>query len=106
MNKEKKSINVVIFSSSCIEFASFAKLWAFFFLFQGVNNEKYSLPPYPPYIDPFSMDQEMQDNSNENENVYDTCYHLLKLYCDRSYRLDKLLMPETYTTDHLDYRLR
>lgn len=98
-------INVAIFTISCIELALLTKQWGFL-LFQGVNIEKYSLPPYPPYIDPFSLNQEMQDNSNENENVYDTCYHLLKLYCDRSHRLDKLLMPETYTTDHLDYRLR
>ena len=87
-------------------------LWTTFvtlpFLLQGTDNEKYSLPPFPPYIDPFDLNEEMLDGSkgNESENVYDTCYHLLKLYCDRSYRLDKLLMPETYTTDHLDYRLR
>lgn len=72
--------------------------------FQG--DKKYSLKPYPSYINSLDMDVEMTDDkATEHETVYDTCYHLLKLYCDRAYRLDQLLIPETYTTDHLDYRL-
>lgn len=54
------------------------------------------------------MDKEMSEGPDapDSEVPYDTCYHLLKLYCDRAHRLDQLLMPQTYTTDHLDYRLR
>ncbi|KFM59064.1 Nuclear pore complex protein Nup98-Nup96, partial [Stegodyphus mimosarum] len=71
--------------------------------FQGTGcHGKYSMPPYPPYIDIKDLTKDIVDDS---EMVYDTCYHLLKLYCDRSHRLDQLLMPETYSEDHLDYRL-
>ncbi|XP_042901697.1 nuclear pore complex protein Nup98-Nup96 isoform X1 [Parasteatoda tepidariorum] len=62
---------------------------------------KYSSPPYPSYVEGIEIESEDQDSITE----YDTCYHILKLYCDRSYRFELLLMPETYTTDHLDYRL-
>ncbi|GFT07519.1 nuclear pore complex protein Nup98-Nup96 [Nephila pilipes] len=70
--------------------------------FQGTGPYgKYSCPPYPIYMD----DLDLTEKSEEFDPVYDTCYHILKLYCDRSYRFDLLLMPETYSTAHLDYRL-
>lgn len=70
--------------------------------FQGTGPfGKYSCPPYPMYMD----DLDLSEKSKELDPVFDTCYHILKLYCDRSYRFDLLLMPETYSTAHLDYRL-
>ncbi|KAM7291457.1 nuclear pore complex protein Nup98-Nup96 [Ixodes scapularis] len=63
----------------------------------------YAVPPYPPYYDvfeePFSLDGERSDAP------HDTCFHLLKLYCDRSQRLDRLLDPVTSVPSHLDYRI-
>uniref|UniRef100_V5H4S5 Putative nucleoporin 98 n=1 Tax=Ixodes ricinus TaxID=34613 RepID=V5H4S5_IXORI len=63
----------------------------------------YAVPPYPPYYDvfeePFSLDGERSDAP------HDTCFHLLKLYCDRSQRLDRLLDPVTSVASHLDYRI-
>ncbi|KAF8794857.1 Nuclear pore complex protein Nup98-Nup96 like protein [Argiope bruennichi] len=70
--------------------------------FQGTGpNGKYAFPPYPLYMEELENSEKLE----EFDVVFDTCYHILKLYCDRSYRFDLLLMPETYSTAHLDYRL-
>ncbi|XP_022250007.1 nuclear pore complex protein Nup98-Nup96-like isoform X2 [Limulus polyphemus] len=74
--------------------------------FQGEsNNEKYAKPPFPPYIE--NNISQLWDimKPEETYQLYDTCYHLLKLYCDRSHRLDQLLSPTTSVSSHLDYRL-
>ncbi|KAG8180121.1 hypothetical protein JTE90_012136 [Oedothorax gibbosus] len=71
--------------------------------FQGTSEYgRYASPPYPSYLDASDMSEISEEDSS---NIFDTCYHLLKLYCDRSHRFDMLLMPETYSPDHLDYRL-
>ncbi|GBM73219.1 Nuclear pore complex protein Nup98-Nup96 [Araneus ventricosus] len=70
--------------------------------FQGTGPYgKYAFPPYPLYMEDLDNSEKLE----EFDVVFDTCYHILKLYCDRSYRFDLLLMPETYSTAHLDYRL-
>ncbi|GIY84618.1 hypothetical protein CDAR_169222 [Caerostris darwini] len=69
--------------------------------FQGTGpHGKYARPPYPLYMEDLDPTEK-----EEFDIMFDTCYHILKLYCDRSYRFDLLLMPETYSTAHLDYRL-
>ncbi|XP_054715876.1 nuclear pore complex protein Nup98-Nup96-like [Uloborus diversus] len=74
--------------------------------FQGTEtNQKYSLPPYPDYFDLDAVIESEVDSTEAPDKIFDTCYHLLKLYCDRTHRFDQLLMPATYTWDHLDYRL-
>ncbi|XP_014213308.1 nuclear pore complex protein Nup98-Nup96 isoform X2 [Copidosoma floridanum] len=35
----------------------------------------------------------------------DLCYHLIKLYCSRSYPIEVLLNPESYTGNIFDYRM-
>lgn len=57
----------------------------------------YGAPPLPPY---------MENNQDFSESVQDTCYHLIKLYCERSHSLEKALAPSTYTPFQLDYRQR
>ena len=39
------------------------------------------------------------------DTLQDVCYHLLRLYCDRSHSLSSLLNPATITPDPLDYRI-
>lgn len=77
--------------------------------FQGLTPAgRYAQPPFPPYIEnnPILLAETLTDINNGVNNVpYDTSYHLLKLYCNRSYRMDKLLNPITSTPSHLDYRL-
>lgn len=67
--------------------------------------ECYAQPPKPVYFENKTLSLERDVNSKDEFSVYDICYHLLKLYCDRSHRLDHLLTPTTYTHDPLDHRL-
>ncbi len=77
--------------------------------FQGHETYgKYAAPPLPPYLEE-SLDLEMDrlkpKKSSDKHETFDTCYHLLKLYSDRSHPLERLLSPSTSTPDHLDMRL-
>lgn len=69
---------------------------------QGSSSHgRYGATPHPPYVE--------EDEEDEDENKFitrDTCYHLLKLYCKRSHRLERLLSPSTSTALQLDFRLR
>ncbi|KAG1655397.1 Nuclear pore complex protein Nup98-Nup96 [Nymphon striatum] len=71
---------------------------------------KYAPPPWPSYVeaDLILLEKVTSDaaaNERKNFVMYDICYHLLKLYCKRSHRLDRLLTPTTYTNDPLDHSL-
>ncbi|XP_027054853.1 nuclear pore complex protein Nup98-Nup96-like isoform X3 [Pocillopora damicornis] len=69
--------------------------------FKGSSSHgRYGASPHPPYVE--------EDEEDEDENKFitrDTCYHLLKLYCKRSHRLERLLSPSTSTALQLDFRL-
>ncbi|XP_015778613.1 PREDICTED: nuclear pore complex protein Nup98-Nup96-like, partial [Acropora digitifera] len=69
---------------------------------------KYGAPPHPPFIEKLEEDdEEEEEDGDENQLVTrDTCYHLLKLYCKRSHRLERLLSPSTFTAYQLDFSLR
>lgn len=62
----------------------------------------YAKPPQPTYYSKLDMEWE----ATSGKPLYDLCYHLLKLYSSRSYPLEPLLNPATYSSDPLDYRLR
>ena len=50
-----------------------------------------------------------EDGDGELTKTYvvrDMCYHLLKLYSDRSHRMERVLAPTTHSAYQLDYRLR
>ncbi|BFZ15130.1 hypothetical protein BsWGS_18167 [Bradybaena similaris] len=67
--------------------------------FQGTNHSQaYCAAPLPPYL-------EDQGGSDSNENIFDTSYHLMCLYADKSYGLEALLSPTSSTSSHLDFRL-
>lgn len=57
----------------------------------------YAAPPRPSYMEKLALD---------DRDVLDVCYHLLKLYCDRTHPLHVLLNPSTMSGNQLDYSLR
>lgn len=63
--------------------------------FQG--NGGYAPPPFPPYV---------ESAGATATGPYDTCYHLLQLYCSREYSLELTLQPAAATPRQLDYRVR
>ena len=82
------------------------EITSFIDLLQGcTTNGRYGAPPHPPFMD----DEDTNDDNTDEEDKFvtkDTCYHLLKLYCSRSHRLERLLSPATSTALQLDFRLR
>ncbi|RMB89601.1 hypothetical protein DUI87_34024 [Hirundo rustica rustica] len=72
--------------------------------FQNTSEcEKYACCPLPPYLEDSGCVIEEDDNGGRP--LRDVCFHLLKLYSDRSYELDQLLDPRSVTSDPLDFRL-
>ncbi|XP_071485377.1 nuclear pore complex protein Nup98-Nup96-like [Diadema antillarum] len=77
----------------------------------------YCLPPRPPYMESnpgfYKEDLSALEAMEEGEEapprdrfpVWDMCYHLLKLYCDRTYHMRTVLAPTAHSPYHLDYRL-
>ncbi|KAM9319705.1 LOW QUALITY PROTEIN: nuclear pore complex protein Nup98-Nup96 [Gastrophryne carolinensis] len=63
----------------------------------------YACYPLPSYLEDtnLSMDSDAFSSSIQR----DVCFHLLKLYSDRSHDLRQLLDPRTITSDPLDHRL-
>jgi len=59
----------------------------------------YASPPLPDYLEKLAI-------SDVAEGVWDVCYHLIKLYCDRTHPLHVLLNTTAITDDPLDYSLR
>lgn len=67
--------------------------------FQGkAKHPSYCTAPLPPYLE--------KEVLHEGEHIYDTAYHLLCLYSDKTYALEALLSPTSSNASHLDYRLR
>uniref|UniRef100_A0A1E1XGD9 Nuclear pore complex protein Nup98-Nup96 n=1 Tax=Amblyomma aureolatum TaxID=187763 RepID=A0A1E1XGD9_9ACAR len=62
----------------------------------------YARPPYPPCHEDDGGDEPYV---LDPEAPLDTCYLLLKLYCDRSQRLDRLLAPVSSVPSQLDFRI-
>ena len=70
--------------------------------FKGQSEDrKYAVPPKPGYCE-----NNLADNKKpECDEPHDIKYHLLKLYSDRAYALEKIITPATHTYDQLDHRL-
>ncbi|XP_038055472.1 nuclear pore complex protein Nup98-Nup96-like isoform X2 [Patiria miniata] len=81
---------------------------------------RYCPAPRPPYMEnnpdlyPEERDDDMGAEFGEDWReaveeerfvVRDMCFHLVKLYADRSHRLERVLAPTTHTANQLDYRL-
>nr|DBA32194.1 TPA: hypothetical protein GDO54_000004 [Pyxicephalus adspersus] len=63
----------------------------------------YASYPLPSYLEDTYLSMESETFSPSIQR--DVCFHLLKLYSDRSYDLRQLLDPRSITSDPLDYRL-
>ena len=59
----------------------------------------YASHPLPCYL-------EKLDIGDVTDDVRDVCYHLIKLYCDRTHPLHILLNTAAITDNPLDYSLR
>jgi hypothetical protein len=42
----------------------------------------------------------------QTRNVYDTCFHLIKLYCNENYSIADTVAPLSHSPNQLDFRLR
>ncbi|PIK59287.1 putative nuclear pore complex protein [Apostichopus japonicus] len=65
------------------------------------SSEFYCKRPAPPYMEK----NESLFTDDSSQQIFDTCYHLLKLYGDRTYPLEKVLAPPCHSSHHLDYRI-
>ncbi len=54
-------------------------------------------PPFPPHV-------ENRVTGAFSGSRYDTCYHLLQLYCGRSYPMESILQPTASSANPIDYR--
>lgn len=43
--------------------------------------------------------------AQEKRELYDTCFHLLKLYCDDKYSLADIISPLNHNSNQMDFRL-
>ena len=59
----------------------------------------YASRPLPNYLEKLAID-------DVADGVQDVCYHLIKLYCDRTHPLHILLNTSAITDNPLDYSLR
>lgn len=67
--------------------------------FQGSKHSKaYCAAPLPPYLE--------EEGTGSGEKIFDTAYHLMCLYADKTYSLEALLLPTSSAASHLDFRLR
>lgn len=44
--------------------------------------------------------------NQERNELYDTCYHLIKLYCNSNHPVEDIISPLNHTSNQLDFRLR
>lgn len=65
------------------------------------SKDVYAKCPDPPYVE-----DGVEPETSSGQQIWDLCFHLLKLYSSRSHPLNQLLNPATHTSDPLDYRLR
>lgn len=68
--------------------------------FNSTGDEVYSAKPHPVYTEEFFVEMA------SGKDIYDLCFHIMKLYCTGNHSLEELLNPSTHTADPLDYRLR
>lgn len=66
-------------------------------------------PPHPPYKEAALVASGVMPpapaSSRPPAKHFDTCYHLLQLFCDRSHSLEHLLLPRNSVPHVMDYRL-
>ncbi len=56
--------------------------------------------PVPPYIE-----DSISVKKLEKQNALDTCYNLIKLYCNNTHSIDETIAPLSHSANQLDHRL-
>jgi hypothetical protein len=103
--------------------------------FEKCTQTEISNQPVPPYIEdsvqPKSLETSLMPNrshisqsgllnsntssrqteinqqiKNNPKQLVDTCFHLIKLYCDSTYSIEDTIAPLNHTSNQLDFRLR
>ena len=77
--------------------------------------DKICTRPVPPYVEDSvssaasnECDASKTNNDqseSKHDRIYDTCYHLIKLYCEGNHAIESIIAPLTHTSNQLDYRL-
>ena len=68
---------------------------------ETMDCESYAAPPIPLYMEDCAA-----AGAGDSDTIKDTCYHLIKLYCNSGYSLSELLSSASNTADPLDYHVR
>ena len=68
---------------------------------ETMDCESYAAPPMPLYMEDCAA-----AGTGDSDSTKDTCYHLIKLYCNSGYSLSELLSSASNTADPLDYHVR
>ncbi|RNA23314.1 nuclear pore complex Nup98-Nup96 isoform X1 [Brachionus plicatilis] len=55
--------------------------------------------PVPSYIE-----ERVSDGQN-SPDLFDTCFHLIKLYCNSEYPIENIVLPQNHGSNQLDHRL-
>ena len=69
-------------------------------------NSGISKKPEPPYIEDTVQTVQHDESRKSSDRRLDTCFQLIKLYCDCTYSFEDVVSPLSHTADQLDYRLR
>ena len=74
--------------------------------FEKSVEEKHCNKPFPPYLEDNVFESVNEHKLSEKINLYDTCFHLIKLYCDEKHSIADTIAPLSHTSNQLDFRLR
>ena len=53
----------------------------------------------------FKLNEHNLSKQHKDSSLYDTCFHLMKLYCSSQHSMEDLLNPLSHTSNQLDTRL-
>ena len=70
--------------------------------------------PTPPYIEDsvqtrlseITLNKAGMHKFQDPQSHLDTCFHLIKLYCDSTHSIEDVIAPLSHCSNQLDYRLR
>jgi nuclear pore complex protein Nup98-Nup96 len=108
--KNEKKLNVYLFDRryNCLPVHSIHDALN---LYEHNVSLGYCKKPLPPYLeDNVGTEENPKDDKltiklTSNSNIYDTCYHLIKLFCDKTHSINDIIAPECHSNNLLDFRL-
>jgi nuclear pore complex protein Nup98-Nup96 len=70
------------------------------------NSQDTSNAIVPSGLNNATSEQKQTTTSPNSSSLYDTCYHLIKLYCNSSHPIEHIISPLNHSGNQLDFRLR